>query len=395
LLQDRPAWTSARGARIDSNKVPEPAPEEQREQRRPGETVSGDRRLRVGVLGAGPIAQAAHLEAIQKAANAELHAICEAAPDLLERMAAIYLPTHAHTDYAAMLADPQLEAVVVAIADQFHVPAAEQALRAGKHVLVEKPLGVSVAEAAPLRDLVRETGLVLQLGTMRRFDEGIRFAHDFIRTELGELVALKAWYCDSSYRYTMTDALQPVVISSNRAWRPPGDPKADRSRYYLLGHGSHLLDTALFLGGEITRVSAHLVRKAGMHSWFVACDFAGGAHGQLDLTMAVRMDWHEGFQVYGDRGSVLGRTFLPWHLRTSEVEAFSVRDGRYRRPLGPDGHFWRRQMEGFADTILKGAPQRGAGVEDGLAVLAVLEAIERSQETGAAVTVGPGAGAGA
>ena len=57
------------------------------------------------------------------------------------------------------------------------------------------------------------------------------------------------------------------------------------------------------------------------------------------------------------------------------------------RPLGEDAHFWRRQVEGFADRILTGAPQLGADVDDGLAAMCVMDAIERSVETGEAVTV--------
>ncbi len=97
-----------------------------------------ERRLRVGVLGCGPIAQFAHLESCVKARNAELYAICDAAPDLLERMRATYEPTHAHADYDAMLADPALDAVIVATSDAFHVPMTLKALEAGKHVLCEK-----------------------------------------------------------------------------------------------------------------------------------------------------------------------------------------------------------------------------------------------------------------
>ena len=81
-------------------------------------------RLRVGVLGCGPIAQAAHFDACRKARQRELHAICDVADDLLERMAAVHRPHVAFGDYDAMLADPEVEAVIVAIADQFHVPAA-------------------------------------------------------------------------------------------------------------------------------------------------------------------------------------------------------------------------------------------------------------------------------
>jgi predicted dehydrogenase len=344
-------------------------------------------RLRIGVLGAGPIAQIAHFEACRKASNAELYAICDVAEDLLERVAAIHRPARTFTSYEAMLADPGVDAVIVAIADQFHVDAARRALAAGRPVLVEKPLGVSAAECAALVRDVEASGLALQVGTMRRFDPGIAYARDFVRDRLGELIALKAWYCDSAYRYTMTDSLQPVIEHSAAAGGAPGETKEKRRRYLMLGHGSHLVDTARFLGGDIVRVSARLVEKAGIHCWFVACDFANGAAGHLDLTMSVRMDWHEGFQVYGDRGSVLGRTFQPWYLHASEVECFAGADRAYHRPLGEDGDFFRRQVEGFARSVLDGSPPEGATAADGLAALQVMEAIERSVATGAPADV--------
>src|SRR5437868_2845613 len=345
------------------------------------------RLLRIGVLGAGPISQAAHFDACRKARNAELYAICDVAEDLVTRMATIHEPRVTYLNYDEMLADPQVEAVIIAIADQFHVSAASRALAAGKHVLVEKPLGVTVEECEALREQVQASGLVLQVGTMKRFDPGIAFARQFIQEEMGQVLALKAWYCDSTYRYTVTDNLQPILVSSARARRPADNPKADKPRYYLLGHGSHLVDTARFLGGEIVRLQARLVEKFGAYCWFVATECADGSMGHLDLTLAVRMDWHEGFQVYGEYGSVIGKTLNPWYLRSSEVECFSVRDGQYHRVLGADAHVYRLQLEGFAETILQGAPVHGASVEDGVAALRTLVAISRSVETGAWISL--------
>lgn len=287
----------------------------------------------------------------------------------------------------AVLDDPDVSAVIVATPAASHFALARQALEAGKHVLVEKPLGATTAECLSLRDEVRASGLVLQVGTMRRFDPGIAFARDFVRDEIGELIALKAWYCDSAYRYRMTDTLQPLPRFSDGARRPPGDPKNDRRRYYMIGHGSHLVDTARFLAGEITAVRADLVERGGAYCWFVGVEFAGGAIGHLDLTMSVQMDWHEGFHIYGECGSVVGRSFLPWYHRSSEVECFSAKDRQYHRPLGEDAHSWRRQIEGFADSILTGAPQLGADVDDGLAAMRVMDAVERSVETGERVPV--------
>jgi predicted dehydrogenase len=341
--------------------------------------------LRVGVLGAGQISQSAHLEACRKARNAELYALCDAAADVLEPVAAAHRPRVTYADYDEMLADPQVDAVIVAVADQFHVPMALKAIAAGKHVLVEKPLGVTVEECEALAAAVEQSGLVLQVGTMRRFDPNIAYARDFIAERMGERLAMRAWYCDSAYRYAMTDALQPVIEASGAPLRPEGDPKADHRRYYLLGHASHLVDLARFLCGDIVSVRAQLAEKYGAFTWFVSTEFADGGIGHLDLTMAVRMDWFEGFHVYGEHGSVVAKAFQPWYLRSAEVACFADADRSYHRPLGEDGHVFRRQVEGFAAAILDGVPQAGADARDGLAAVRTLVAIRRSLSTGEAV----------
>ena len=340
------------------------------------------RTLRVGVLGCGQIAQAAHFESCVKARNADLYAICDVADDLRNRMAATFAPQKSYADYDAMLADPELEAVIIATADAFHVPASIKALAAGKHVLCEKPVAASLDEAQELAAAVRKSGKVFQIGHMKRFDEGLMAARRFIDDGMGKLIALKAWYCDSTHRYAMTGAVQPSIITSANARKPSADPKADLKRYYMLAHGSHLVDTARYFAGEIVSVRARLSDKLGAYCWFVDVDFANGTLGHLDLTVAVRMDWHEGFQIYGQNGSITAKTYNPWYYKSSDVEIFREADASTIRPLGADGHFYRRQLEGFADTILTGAPMRGADIDDGIASVRAMIAIARSAETG-------------
>ena len=341
-----------------------------------------ERRLKVGVLGCGPIAQFAHFESCQKARNAELHAICDVAGDLVERMAGFYRPSKTYLDYDEMLADPEVDAVIIATSDSFHVTASKRALAAGKHVLCEKPVGVSVEEVEELAAAVKVSGKILQVGHMKRFDPGLEAARDFVRDEMGEVLALKAWYCDSTHRYTMTDAVQPLPVLSAGAKKPRENPKADLARYFMLAHGSHLVDTARFLVGDLVEVSARLTEKYGAYCWFVDVTFANGAVGHLDLTVAVRMDWHEGLQLYGENGSVIAKTFNPWYYKASEVDIFSEKDAAWRRPLGADGHFYRRQLEGFADAILDGAPMRGADIADGVASVRAMAAIAQSVRSG-------------
>ena len=258
------------------------------------------RRLKIGILGCGPISQAAHFESAAKAKNAELYAICDVADDLRDRMAATWAPKKAYRDYDAMLADPDVEAVIIATSDAFHVAATAAALQAGKHVLCEKPLGISVEEVEALKPVAAASGKVLQVGHMKRFDAGLQSAQGSSSTqEMGEMLALKAWYCDSTHRYAMTDAVQPLIVKSAQARKPAVNPKADLERYFMLAHGCHLLDTARYFGGEIVEIDAQLRQRFGAYCWFVDVAFASGALGHLDLTVAVRMDWHEGFQIYG------------------------------------------------------------------------------------------------
>jgi len=343
--------------------------------------------LRIGVLGAGPISQAAHFDAVRKARNAELVAICDAAEDLLQRAAAIHQPHTTYTNFDAMLADPQVDAVIIGVADQFHVPLAQRALLAGKHVLVEKPLGVSVEECEALRQTLLVTGLVLQIGNNKRFDPGFAFAHTFIQKQMGERMAYKGWYYDSFYRYTMTDNLQPIPLTSAQARRPAGNPKADRQKYFMYTHGSHMVDTARALAGAMVQVQARFTNRFNAYGWFVAVDFADGTLGHLELIIPIQGDFEEGFQVFGEKGSVLSRGYLPWYHKASHVECFSAEDRQFHRVLGEDSYSYKLQIEGFADTILHGTPQQGATVDDGLAAMRAMVAIARSVESGQPVRV--------
>ena len=336
----------------------------------------------IGVLGCGQIAQAGHFVACRKAKTAQLYAICDSAEDLLDRMVAIHQPTVGYTAYDKMLADDAVDAVVVAVADQFHVPLALRALEAGKHVLVEKPMATTIEDAEDLLAAGERAQRVVLVGHEKRYDPGVAYARDFIDERIGELIGLKHWYCDSTYRYSMTDTLQPVIESSAAARRPAGNPKADRQRYLVLGHGSHLLDTARYLGGAIRAIRARLSTKADTLAWFLEVDFENGCLGQLDLTVAVRMDWWEGFQVYGSQGSVVGQLYNPWYFKAAEVRAFSTRDDQYHQPIGADADVFRLQVEDLVAAATTGQPLRGATATDGVAGVRAMVALARSVESG-------------
>ena len=340
------------------------------------------RLLRIGVLGCGPIAQFAHFESCQKGANTDLYAICDAAPDLLERMNQAWRPQKAYDSFEKMLADDSVEAVIIAVSDAFHVPAALMAIQAGKHALIEKPVSHSIEECLQLKEAAAKAGVVVQIGHNKRFDPGVEFAHRFVQDKMGEMLALKAWYGDHVQRYTETDNIQPLPIRSEKALKPRFDEKADPERYYMMAHGSHLLDNARFFGGLIGSVRARLVRKWDAWCWFVDTTFHSGAVGHLDLTIKIRSDWHEGFQLYGERGSAFGKLYNPWYYKSAEVECYLEAEQQYYRPLGADGFSYRRQLEAFAACILEGRPQSGADIDAGLETVKGMIAIRESVRSG-------------
>ena len=171
--------------------------------------------------------------------------------------------------------------------------------------------------------------------------------------------ALKAWYCDSAYRYAMTDDLQPLPLrASTRAagGRPEGRPAALLHARPRQPSGRHRA-----LPRRRDRRGAGAARREFGALLLVrrASSSPTARIGHLDLTMAVRMDWHEGFQVYGEHGSVVGQdassrgTCAP-----SEVECFSAQDGQYHRPLGADAPLLPPPGRGLRRHDPHGAPQR-------------------------------------
>lgn len=334
--------------------------------------------LRVGVLGCGIICQAGHLEACSKAKNVQLEAICDVADDLREKMKHMYEPRKSYANYEDMLSDPDIDAVIIGIGDQFHVACAKQALNAGKHVLLEKPMGVTIAECEELEQIVEESGKLLQVGNMKRFDGGIQYAKEFVDTKIGEVTTFKGWYCDSIGRYVLTDNTMPILYQSEQMRKPAGNPKEHLEHYYLLGHGSHLVDTARFLLGEIESVTAQYINKGKVHSWLIGCTFTNGAIGNLDLTIPIAQDWHEGFEIYGTKGSVFAKTYNPWEFRSSDVQCCEADNCMIQMPYVADGHFYRRQIENFADVIMNGKKQTGAMAKDGTQALRALIAIYES-----------------
>jgi predicted dehydrogenase len=127
--------------------------------------------LRTGVVGGGLIAQAVHLPNLARLTDAfELVAIADVSRRVAEGLAARYAPARAYTDWRAMLDAERLDAVVVCSPHATHAEVALAALDRGFHVLVEKPLCIAPDDAAAICRRRDETGLVVAVGYMKRYD---------------------------------------------------------------------------------------------------------------------------------------------------------------------------------------------------------------------------------
>src|SRR6185369_4562568 len=125
--------------------------------------------LRVALVGAGNLARWAHLPALRKISNVSLHAVCSASGARGNTYARRFGASYFCTDYRQILDDPQIDVVMVLSRNQHHFSQAQEALMAGKHVFVEKPMALTEAECRELYNAVAISGNQLTVGFNRRF----------------------------------------------------------------------------------------------------------------------------------------------------------------------------------------------------------------------------------
>jgi predicted dehydrogenase len=125
--------------------------------------------LGVALVGAGNLARWVHLPNIKKLAGARLRAICSSSGARGKSYALRFGADYCSSDYEQVLRDPDIHVVVIVSRNQEHAPQALAALRAGKHVFLEKPMALTTLECRELYDAVQQTGLQLTVGFNRRF----------------------------------------------------------------------------------------------------------------------------------------------------------------------------------------------------------------------------------
>lgn len=344
------------------------------------------RAVRLALIGCGRISQVAHLPALEKAEGIELVAVCDPSEAVARAVARRYEVPTVYTDPKDVYADAGVEAVLIATPDRFHRDLAEAALDAGKHVLVEKPLATTAEECGRLVEAVRRTGLKLQVGAMKRHDPGLEFTRGFIRAKLGEVRSFNAWYRIGAIRPGVEASLFPKTFADTEVRQAEAGFKADRERYLLATHGSHIFDTVRFLLGDVESVAARHRGFGRDHVWTLLVTLASGAIGTVVITVDVPGDGAEGIQVFGSTGQVTAHTHFPFFRRASDVWAYSAEDGVATVPVLADTDAYERQAEAFARAVRsEGAADPDAA--DGLAAVRLIEAVGRSVATGAEVSL--------
>ncbi|MGN0180205.1 MAG: Gfo/Idh/MocA family protein [Monoglobaceae bacterium] len=144
--------------------------------------------MKVAVIGCGSIANSAHIPAYIKNEKAEIKYFCDIIPERAENAVNKYNCGTAVTDYKEVLADPEVEAVSVCTPNKMHSEIAVAALKAGKNVLCEKPAARLYSEALEMQKAQHETGKVLNIGVVNRFNTYVNKIRELINQgELGDV----------------------------------------------------------------------------------------------------------------------------------------------------------------------------------------------------------------
>lgn len=362
-----------------------------------GSSASG-KPVGLGIVGAGAIgnvhADAAHRNGVRVVGAWDVHA--PRADALVARLGG-----QAARSLDDLLDLPEVEAVAVAVPNASHAACAVRALERGKHVLLEKPMAMSVAECDAILDAARASGTVLQMGFVCRGTPASAAAKRFV--DAGRLGRIYHAKC-SLYRRRGIPGLGGWFTTKAQSGGGP-----------LIDLGVHVIDLVRWLAGkpQALRASGACYATFGhpiagyryVDMWagppkpdgiFDVEDHAtallrceGGLTVEVNVTWAMNQPegaMKDGIFLFGDRGGVAFQVF------GSEVTLATEEDGRIVdvRPLlepgEPLGKAWDAQYGQFVQAIRRGVRPHATG-EDGRAIQAIVEAIGRSSAEGREVEV--------
>jgi predicted dehydrogenase len=331
------------------------------------------RKVRWGILSTANIGMAKVTPAIQKSAHSEVVAI--ASRDLAKaRVAADELGIpKAYGSYEELFADPQIDAIYNPLPNHLHVPMTIAAAKAGKHVLCEKPIALTAAEAETLRDCPPDR-LILE-AFMVRFHPQWRRAREIVRSgELGDIRTISAVFA-----YHNVD---PANVRN----------QADIGGGGIMDIGCYPVAVSRFLfAAEPHRIVSLVDRdpKFGTDRLAsVLADFGDGR--QMSFTCSTQATPHQRLLVLGTKGKL--EIIIPFNAPPDERTAITIDTGApfdgslARREILPACDQYTEQAEAFALAILGEQPLEWS-LDDAIANMKVLDAITASERTNGWITL--------
>ena len=347
--------------------------------------AASSKRINVGVIGLGWPGQM-HSAAIAATPGTTLYGIADLSVEALQRVQKVSAPLHTFTDYRDMLADPKVDAVVVGLPNFLHFMVSLDALKAGKHVLCEKPPTMDNREMRKLKLAAEKRGLIYAFGRQNRFS--------------GEM--LKARILVSSGR------LGDVYYARTHWYRSRGIPigvggwftDAKRSGGgAIIDIGIHALDNAWFLMGapRPVSVSAQVFQKFGrvvpreIHNDVDDCGFAfirfeNGAVISLETTWAANLPPSKVDGWNGTQSSLLFGTKAS--LETAPLRLYSEKGEGVQEVAVPvkETDRFQEQLKDFAKAVRTGEPPT-SNAEQAVHLMQMLDAIYKSSRIGKEVRI--------
>jgi predicted dehydrogenase len=324
--------------------------------------VSGEP-VRLGVIGCGGIAQAAHLPAIGRSPDAQLVAVADIDGELATAVGRRrgLAPDSAYSDHKRLLERDDVEAVVICVWSPLHAELSIDALQAGKHVLVEKPMANSTTEAEQMVAAAKAADRILMIGYNHSYDVAAQYVMDLIAgVELGDLLYGELFFFQDR-RAWHAGAYSKILRSphSGRFWRQRTDDPWQRTFSYVQNIHSHTINLMRLLIGEPKGIEyCSQIEGAGLWAMFDYDTFKVYLKNVLNRQEL----FEKGIELVGTRKRVrLDFAPPPQRYTPGKVRIIDVEGDTVSRPLLPDEWPFERELAHFIACVRKGTEPMTSG----------------------------------